>query len=68
MTAYPGCAGLARSPFVLTENISGWRASEVSETLSCVTQSRFRCIYLFIYLFIYIVRRTSFFAHASNYV
>ena len=22
MTAYPGCAGLARSPFVLTEHIS----------------------------------------------
>ena len=28
MTAYPGCAGLARSPFVLTEHISSiyvWR-------------------------------------------
>ena len=45
-----------------------WRASEASETLSGVTQSRFRYIYLFIYLFIYMVRRTSFFARASNYV
>ena len=24
MTAYPGCAGLARSPFVLTEHISSY--------------------------------------------
>ena len=31
-----------------------WRASEASETLSGVTQSRFRYIYLFIYLFIYL--------------
>ena len=45
MTAYPGCAGLARSPFVLTEHISS----------------------LFIYLFIYMVRRTSFSARASNH-
>ena len=74
MTAYAGCAGLARSPFVLTEHISSpivnfkfarlgrspfvltehmtsWRASEASETLSGVTQSRFRYIYLFIYLY-----------------
>ena len=40
MTAYPGCAGLGRSPFVLTKHISGvlynWRASKVSETLSGV--------------------------------
>ena len=43
-----------------------WRASEASETLSGVTQSRFRYIYLFIYLFIYMVRRTSFSARASN--
>ena len=28
-----------------------WRASEASETLSGVTQSRFRYIYLFIYLY-----------------
>ena len=55
MTAYSGCAGLARSPFVLTEHISSWRASEASETLSGVTQSRFRYIYLFIYLFIWYV-------------
>ena len=27
MTAYPGCAGLARSPFVLTEHISSYRYS-----------------------------------------
>ena len=38
MTAYPGCAGLARSPFVLTEHISSiktifsLRASEASVT------------------------------------
>ena len=38
------CAGLARSPLVLTEHISS----------------------LFIYLFIYMVRRTSFSAQASN--
>ena len=43
-----------------------WRASEASETLSGVTQSRFRYIYLFIYLFIYMVRRTTFSARASN--
>ena len=24
MTAYPGCAGIARSPFVLTEHISSY--------------------------------------------
>ncbi len=35
------------------EKLKGyWRASEASETLSGVTQSRFRYIYLFIYLFI----------------
>ncbi len=33
-----------------------WRASEASETLSGVTQSRFRYIYLFIYLFMGYVR------------
>ena len=32
-----------------------WRANEASETLSGVTQSRFRCIYLFTYLFIWYV-------------
>ncbi len=42
-----------------------WRASE---TLSGVTQSRFRYIYLFIYLSVYGVRETSVFARASNYV
>ena len=47
ITAYQlCCAGLARSPFVLTEHNSG----------------------LFIYLFIYMVRRTSFFARVFNYV
>ena len=48
------------------EGVRNWRASEASETLSGVTQSRFRYIYLFIYLFIYMVRRTSFSARASN--
>ncbi len=33
-----------------------WRASVASETLSGVTQSRFRYIYLFIYLFMGYVR------------
>ena len=32
----PCCAGLARSPLVLTEHISSWRVSEASETLSGV--------------------------------
>ncbi len=41
-----------------------WRASEASETLSGVTQSRFR----YIYLSVYGVRETSVFARASNYV
>ena len=48
MTAYPGCAGLVRSPFVLTEHISSyihWRASEASETLSGVTNGNRRYIY-----------------------
>ncbi len=40
------------------------RASEASETLSGVTQSRFR----YIYLSVYGVRETSVFARASNYV
>ena len=47
-------------------SLCNWRASEASETLSGVTQSRFRYIYLFIYLFIYMVRRTTFSARASN--
>ena len=42
-----------------------WRASEVSETLSGVMQSRFRCIYLFIFIW---YARTSFSARASNYI
>ena len=29
MTAYPGCAGLARSPFVLTEHISSYLTNEL---------------------------------------
>ena len=41
--------GLARSPFVLTEHISSWRASKASETLSGVMQLRFWYIYLFIW-------------------
>ncbi len=57
----------ARSPFVLKHTTS-WRASEASETLSGVTQSRFRYIYLFIYLSVYGVREPSVFARASNYV
>ena len=44
--------------------IDNWRVSEASETLSGVTQSRFR----YIYLFINMLRRTSFSARASNYV
>ena len=30
MTAYPGCAGLARSPFVLTEHISSYSVSSLA--------------------------------------
>ena len=36
MTAYPGCAGLARSPFVLTEHIS--------------SKYIYICIYVYIYV------------------
>ena len=53
MTAYPGCAGLARSPFVLTEHISSynWRASEASETLSGVYKFELvRYVYIYIYI------------------
>ena len=53
MIAYTGCAGLARSPFVLTEhNSSNWRASEASETLSGVYKFelvRYICIYIYMY-------------------
>ena len=63
MTAYPGCAGLARSPFVLTEHIFSdklcfemmnindyWRASEASETLSGVYKFELvRYIYIYMY-------------------
>ena len=41
-----------------------WRASKANETLLGVTQSRFH----YIYLFIYMVRRTTFSARASIYV
>ena len=52
MTAYPGCAGLARSPFVLTEHISSWRASEASETLSGVYKFELvRYVYIYIYMY-----------------
>ena len=54
---------------ISTEQLGGvrnWRASEASETLSGVTQSRFRYIYLFICLFIDTVRRTTFSARACN--
>ncbi len=46
------------------DNNNNWRASEASETLSGVTQSRFR----YIYLSVYGVRETSVLARASNYV
>ena len=53
MTAYPGCARLARSLIVLTEHISSlcnnWRASEASETLSRVYKFELvRYTYIFI--------------------
>ena len=45
------CAGLARSPFVLTEHICSydyWRASEASETLSGVYKFELvRYIYMY---------------------
>ena len=52
MKAYPGCAELARSPFVLTEHISSWRASEASETLSGVYKFELvRYVYIYIYMY-----------------
>ena len=41
MTAYPGCAGLARSPFVLTEHIS-----------SCSSMKNTIRIYIYIYRYV----------------
>ena len=49
MTAYPGCAGLARSPFVLTEHISSLLACERSERDTL----RGNAIEIWLYLFIY---------------
>ena len=50
MTAYPGCAGLAHLPFVLTEHICSCRASEASETLSGVYKFELmRYAYIYIY-------------------
>ena len=43
MTAYPGCAGLARSPFVLTEHISSRSSMEKAIR-----------IYIYIYIYIYV--------------
>ena len=37
MTAYPGCAGLARSPFVLTEHISSFKTFLVPVPFPLVT-------------------------------
>ena len=51
MTAYPGCAGLARSPFVLTEHISSLLASERSERDTL----RGNAIEISLYLFIWYV-------------
>ena len=55
MTAYPGCAGLARTPFVLTEHISSENrrymilASErASETLIGLNNGNRRYIYVYI--------------------
>ena len=45
--------------------VHNWRVSEASETLSGVCNRDFA---IFIYLFIYIARKTSFFACASNYI
>ena len=52
MTAYLlCCAGLARSPFVLTEHISSyyWQVSEASKTLSGVYKFELmRYVYIYI--------------------
>ena len=45
MTAYPGCVGLARSPFVLTEHISSRSSMENAIR-----------IYIYIYIYIYLYR------------
>ena len=67
MTAYPGCAGLARSPFVLTEHISSWRASEASETLSGVYKFELvRYIYIYIYIYMYGGTYAILVAHATH--
>ena len=51
VTVYQLCfAGLACSPFVLTEHISSWRASEASETLLVVVQWKTRYVYTYIYI------------------
>ena len=55
MTAYQlCCAGLAHSPFVLTEHICSynWRVSEASETLIGLNNGNRRYICIYIYIFI----------------
>ena len=47
MTAYPGCAGLARSPFVLTEHISS--RSSMKNAIRIY-------IYIHTHIYIYIYR------------
>ena len=49
MTAYPGCAGLARSPFVLTEHISSLLASERSER-DTLSRSSMENAYVYTYI------------------
>ena len=56
MTAYPGCARLARSPFLFTEHISSWRASEASETLSGVYKFE---LVRYIYVWRYVCHNSS---------
>ena len=53
MTAYPGCAGLARSPFVLTEHISSRSSMENAIR-----------IYIYIYIYIYRYVRHTFVARS----
>ena len=60
MTAYPGCAGLARSPFVLTEHISSRSSMENAIRIYIYIYIRETHIYVVRETRIYVVRETHF--------